>query len=653
MRLGYLYSRYPVLSQTFCDAEMLALERLGFELEIGSVHPPLTSLRHEHIACLRAPIHYAPPQEILKISEKTAKTNGNWPRDLVDRHERKYGAGVKAEQRARNALYFADHFKRRGVDHVHVHFANRAAHTAMFLKEISGIPFSVTAHGQDFMKDLGNDDLLREICDAAEFVAAETDYSRDLLRQRCPDSRIHRVYNGMDLTRFPARRYEMSEDTVPRIVSIGRLVAFKGFEHLIDACAQLARRGLNFTCEIIGDGPLRADLEARIKKLNLSDRVHLLGSLSQGAVLEKLWAANIFALASVTDAQGASDVFPTVIIEAMAATRPVVSTHLAGIPESVVHGETGLLVPPEDTMALAEALGRLIQDGKLRLHYGRAGRERIEQHFRIEHTVAPLIQLLRQTPGASQGKAPVTGAATAGPARAGNQIAYLIDRWPDRSLPLLDRELEEMKRRKVPIVPIVCELNSRTRYTRAMEKMAPSLEFLPDPMVIEAEWRANQALAQKLEEDRGQRSVRAPSAIFLRQARFALALTKLLREKNVSHVHATSARALVCALILKKLLNVTVSATIEARAALPREWIQNALSECVGGRLRDRQLVRGSSFLLDKTTFRSAPQQALGLLSQRSGIDLTRLRRGTRFWQEWADLLTRWSGSDRKSKIKN
>ena len=650
MRLGYLYSRYPVLSQTFCDAEMLALERLGFELEIGSVYPPLTSLRHEHIACLRAPIHYAPPQEILKISEKTAKTNGNWPRDLVERHERKYGPGVKAEQRARNALYFADHFKRRGVDHVHVHFANRAAHTAMFLKEISGIPFSVTAHGQDFMKDLGNDDLLRDICAAAEFVAVETDYSRDVLRQRCPNSatKIYRVYNGMDLTRFQARHYEMSEDTVPRIISIGRLVAFKGFEYLIDACAELARRGLNFTCEIIGDGPLRGDLEANIRKLNLSDRVHLLGSLSQGAVLERLWAADIFALPSVTDTQGASDVFPTVIIEAMAAARPVVSTHLAGIPESVVHGETGLLVPPEDTMALAEALGRLIQDPKLRLHYGRAGRERIEQHFRIEHTVTPLIELLQKTPGASQGKAPHRGAATADPATAGNQIAYLIDRWPDRSLPLLDRELEEMKRRNVPIVPIVCELNSRTRYTRAMEKMAPSLEFLPDPMVIEAEWRANQALAQKLEEDRAQRSVRVPSTIFLRQARFALALTKL--QKNVSHVHATSSRALVCALILKKLLNVTVSATIEARPALPREWIQNALSECVGGRLRDRQLVRGSSFLVDKTTFRSAPQRALGLVSQRSGIDLTA---GTRFWQEWADLLTRWSCSDRKSKIEN
>jgi glycosyltransferase involved in cell wall biosynthesis len=649
MRLGYLYSRYPVLSQTFCDAEMLALEQLGFELEIGSVYPPLTSLRHEHIASLRAPIHYAPPQEILRISEKTAKTDGKWPRNLVDRQDQKYGPGAKAEQRARNALYFADYFKRRGVDHVHVHFANRAAHTAMFLKEISGIPFSVTAHGQDFMKDLGNDDLLREIFAAAEFVAAETDYSRDLLRQRCPDSaaKIHRVYNGMDLTRFPAQNDEASINQVPRVISIGRLVAFKGFEYLIDACADLARRGLKFTCEIIGDGPLRGELEARVRKLNLSDRVRLLGSLSQGAVLEKLRGADIFTLASVTDRQGASDVFPTVIIEAMAAARPVVSTRLAGIPESVVHGETGLLVPPEDTMALAEALSRLIEDVKLRLHYGRAGRARIEQHFQINDTVAPLIGLLQKTSAAPQPKAAHRGAATA---KASNQIAYLIDRWPDRDLPLLERELEEMKRRTVPIVPIVCELNSGARYTRAMEKIAPSLEFLPDQMVIEAEWRANHALAQKLEEDRAQQSARAPGAIFLRQARFALVLAKLLREKNVSHVHATSSGALVCALILKKLLNLTVSATIEARPALPREWIQNALSESVGGRLRDRQLVRGDSFLVDKTTFRSAPQQALGRVSQESGIDLTA---GTRFWREWAALLLRWSASDRQSKIEN
>jgi glycosyltransferase involved in cell wall biosynthesis len=652
MRLGYLYSRYPVISQTFCDAEMLALERLGVELEIGSIYPPLTSLRHEHISRLRAPIHYAPPQKILRIWEKEAKTGrtaGKWPRHLVDRHERKYGPGVKAEQRARNALYFADFFTRNRVDRFHVHFANRAAHTALFVKEISGIPFSVTAHGQDFMKDLGNDDLLREICAGAEFVAAETDYSRELLCQRCPDSaaKFYRIYNGIDLEPFPDP-LPPKENTAPRIISVGRLVAFKGFEHLIDACAELARRSLDFTCEIIGDGPLRDDLQAKIDMLNLSPQVSLLGSLSQGAVLEKLRSADIFALASVTDPQGASDVFPTVIIEAMTAARPVVSTRLAGIPESVLHGETGLLVSPGDTTELAQALEQLMRDPGQRSRLGRAGRARVEQHFRIEHTVAPLVELLQKTSVVSPRNAPHRGVATVDAAIVNRQIAYLIDRWPDKDLPLLEHELQQMKRRNVPIVPIVCELNSAARLTRPMEQLSLSMEFLPDAMVMEAEWRANPALAQRLEEERAQKDIRAPSAIFLRQARLALVVRRMLQEKKVSHVHATSSRALVCALILQELLDVTVSATIEPRPELPLNWIESALRKCKGGRLSDRELLRerSSSFVFDKAAFCSTPRKVVGLLGKNIGIDLTT---GASFWQEWARLLVRWSGEKAKS----
>jgi glycosyltransferase involved in cell wall biosynthesis len=646
MRLGYLYSRYPVISQTFCDAEMLALERLGIQLEIGSVYPPLTSLRHEHIARLRAPVRYAPPQEILKIWEKDAKTTGKWPGALVDQHEQKYGPSFKAEQRARNALYFADLFARNGVDHFHVHFANRAAHTAIFLKEISGIPFSITAHGQDFMKDLGNNDLLREICAAAEFVAAETDYSRDLLRQRCPESaaKIYRVYNGIDLEFFSVP-YPSTANPVPRIISVGRLVAFKGFDYLVDACGELVGRALDFTCEIIGDGPLRDDLQAKIDTLKLAPRVKLLGSLSQGAVIEKLRIADIFALASVTDRQGASDVFPTVIIEAMAAARPVVSTRLAGIPELVAHGETGLLVAPGDTGALAQTLEELIRDPGLRSRYGRAGRARIEQHFPIEHTVAPLVELFEKTSasrrephqrGASHPPSPGYGVAGSEAATAGHQIAYLIDRWPDKDLPLIERELGEMKRRGVSIVSFVCELNSVARLSRSMERMAPWLEFLPDTMVIEAEWRANPGLAQKLEEERAQQESRSPSAIFLRQARFALVLRSLLMERKISHVHATSSRVLVCALILQKLIDVTVSATIEPRTELQRDWVKAALPRCVGGRVHDRKLLetQNGSFVLDKT----------------GGFHLTGR---TKFWQQWAELLLRWSCSDQKSKIKN
>jgi glycosyltransferase involved in cell wall biosynthesis len=658
MRLGYLYSRYPVISQTFCDAEMLALERRGIELVIGSVYPPLTSLRHEHISRLRAPIHYAPPQEILRILERNAKTTRKWPRDLVQQHDARYGPVAKAEQRARNALYFAEFFARSGMDHVHVHFANRAAHTAVFLKEISGIPFSVTAHGQDFMKDLGSDDLLREICAAAEFVAAETDYSRDLLRQRCPNSaaKILRVYNGVDLECFPAPR-SCNGNRILQIVSVGRLVPFKGFDDLIDACAELARRRIDFVCDIIGDGPLRETLQAKIEQLDLSSQVNLLGSLSQGAVLEKLQAADIFALASTTDAQGATDVFPTVILEAMASALPVISTRLAGIPELVVDGETGLLAPPGDSKALAHALEQLLGDPELRLRFGHAGRAQIEQHFRIEHTVAPLIQMLerscsrRPAGDASVSRSPLLAATessrrgashppshSSGVAgsEAATEVAYLIDRWPDCELPLLEREVEEMKRRNVPILPFVCELNSSGRLNGALEGVAPSLEFLPDAMVLEAEWRTNPALAQQLEEDRAQQTSRAPGAIFLRQGRFALVLRKLFQEKNISHVHATSSRALVCALMLKKLLGVTVSATIEQRSELSREWIQNALSECVGGRLGSRKMVeqRSGAFFLDKTT-----RKTLGQITQKIHIDLTT---GSRFWQQWAELLETW-----------
>jgi hypothetical protein len=104
--------------------------------------------------------------------------------------------------------------------------------------------------------------------------------------------------------------------------------------------------------------------------------------------------------------------------------------------------------------------------------------------------------------------------------------------------------------------------------------------------------------------------------------------------------------------MLKKLLGVSVSATIEPRSELPREWIQNALSECVGGRLSSRKLVDqlGGAFFLDKTTFRSAPKKTLGRITQKTHIDLTT---GSRFWQQWAELLLRWSVSDRKSEIKN
>ncbi len=629
MRLAYLYSRYPVLSQTFCDMEMLELERRGFELIIGSIHSPLTSLRHAHLAHLRAPIQYAPPSSILRIWEKKAKQNGRWPQTLIEAHERQYGPHFKAALRARNALYFADLFRREGADHCHVHFANRAAHTALFLKQLAGIPFSVTAHGQDFMADLGQDDLLAEICAAAEFVAAETDYSRDLLRKRCPESaaKIHRVYNGIDLTNFRTVTVASNSTAPARILSVGRLVAFKGFSCLIEACAHLKSQQLDFSCHIVGDGPLREELQARISELQLEGVVTLRGSLTQAEVFEELKNCDIFALASTTDRAGASDVFPTVIQEAMATARPVVSTRLAGIPETVLDGETGLLVTPDDVAALTGALKTLLRDRDMRLRFGAAGRARIEQHFQIQTTVAPLIDLFERSSAISTTRSHTTSVLEK------NQIGYIIDVWPDERSPMLDCELLALERRRVPVVAFVCRTPANLRFSAAMEQVAPRLIFLPDAMAIEAEWQVNRNLAQALENDRANEEHRAPADIFLQQARFAIALRKLVSEKNVSHLHATSSRALICGLMLKKMLRLSLSVTIEANPALSRPVIESVLEKCVGGRISDRKLNGrfGNRFIVEPK---------LSKLMRMIGIGLTR---SNDFWQEWAEQLERWS----------
>ena len=394
MRLGYLYSRYPVLSQTFCDAEMLELERRGFDLVIASMYPPKTPIRHEYLANLRAPVHYAPEKAALEKLVKTAKRQGRWPEALITEHERKYGPEYKAALRARNALFFVDLFERERVSHIHVHFANRAAHTALFVKAISGIPFSVTAHGQDFMTDLGNAELLCEIFAGAEFVGAETDYSRDLLASQCGDSaeKFFRVYNGIPLRKFEHRTAEVGSSRAVRLVSIGRLVPFKGFDVLIDACAALRRERVEFTCEIIGEGELREELEARIEANGLRGQLTLAGARSQDYVLAALARCDVFVLAAKVDDRGASDVFPTVIAEAMTSAKPVVSTTVAGIPELVADGETGVLVAPREPAVLATAIKRLIDNAALREQMGRAGRERIETHFTIERTIEPLLQ---------------------------------------------------------------------------------------------------------------------------------------------------------------------------------------------------------------------------------------------------------------------
>ena len=341
---------------------------------------------------------------------------------MVAEHAARYGEKYDPVRRARHAVYFADLLRKRGVEHLHVHFANRATHAALFIHALTGLPFSFTAHAQDFLVDLGSDELLGEMCARAAFVATVSDWSRRELIKRCPEAetKIQRVYNGLPLDRWPDPDPGKTVFAPWRIFSVGRLVEFKGFDDLIAACARLQARGVAFRCEIAGDGPLRGTLARQIDELDLSGSVRLLGMLPQAEIRARLAECDVFALACRLDEKGACDVLPTVILEAMAAGRPVVSTRLAGVPEMVDHGQTGWLVEPGNVPALAAALDALGHDPGLRQRFGVAGRAKLEADFSSAGTTRQLAALFSKTRAETVAPLP-----SAGPG-----VVCLLDRWP-------------------------------------------------------------------------------------------------------------------------------------------------------------------------------------------------------------------------------
>lgn len=616
MRIAYLFSRYPIVSQTFCDTEILALEKMGVELEIHSVYPPPTSFRHGHAARMKAEIFYAPSASILKMGEAAAKKNGRWPARLIAEHDRKYGTAYKAPLRARNALYFADRFTARGITHFHVHFANRAAHTALFIKAISGIPFSISTHGQDFMTDLGNDDLLREICREAEFVANETEFSKGLVAGLCPDSaaKMVRVFNGMDLSNFPAPE-PMTQNPVPRIVSTGRLIEFKGFHHLIPACALLRDRGVPLECEIVGEGPWRPQLQGLIEQHALQGSVRLLGSLPQEEVFQKLRGADIFALPCVVDQKGASDVFPTVILEAMASGKPVVSTRLAGVPEQIEHERTGLLVEPGDEAGLADALERLLRSPELRESYGSAARRRIETEFAVEQTVLPLKALYEKYVPPS-----------VAPARPTAGVACLVGSWPGSDR--VEAELRQVRSLFPGAPQYALHASTATAPEHAVETLR-HLEFLPDGMVLEGEWQQERELARQMETWRVDLGQKLSSETFLRHARYALFLRRSLVRDGIRHLHVLTANELLVGWMLRRLCGVTLSASVEEESAeLPGSVLVKLAREFTGLRTPRRDIAWAGE--LAKSP--NAP-----FISTAKG------KRGLPLDPEWLAKLTEWS----------
>ncbi len=574
--IAYLFSRYPVVSQTFCDSEMLALEKSGVSLSVGSINAPPNSFRHGRLATLRAEAFYPPPPGVLESLKAEAVGDGSWAplATLVARHDRVYGEGFKAETRARNALYFARLFRRKGVDHVHVHFANRATHTALFMKAL-GLPFSFTAHAQDFMVDLGNDALLAEMCREAEFVVAVSDFSRELLRARCPDSaeKIHRVYNGIEPADFPAARMRREGEPL-RIIAIGRLIEFKGFHHLVEACGLLGKKGIAFECVVIGEGPWRGALEKMAASEGVAESLRFAGVLGQEAVKAELARSDVFCLPSIVDSKGASDILPTVIMEAMACGLPVVSTTLAGIPEMVEHAKTGLLVEPGEVGEvgpLADALAEIAADPERAARFGANGKVRAGEIFSLATTSA---QLKRHFDAAIMPGGAESVAAS---------VLYLVGQCPPDPAQQLDEELA-----LALADPAFAVLVARA------DLDAPGtlpVDYLPDGIVLEADWRAAADSVALLEERRNALGTAVEGEDFFREARRALHLAGLMKKRGLDHVHAARADTVLCAWLIIQLNGATATAAIEDKPATSRSLLAKLLRDFQPVSVSDAKLV--------------------------------------------------------------
>jgi glycosyltransferase involved in cell wall biosynthesis len=263
-----------------------------------------------------------------------------------------------------------------------------------------GIPYSVQARAYDIHRR-ENLYALRYILENADFIVTNTKYNESYLKTllKVKDwEKIHTIYNGINLERFNPKSDEENIVKQPTILSVARLTEQKGLVYLLKACQILREKGYPFRCEIIGapvDTNYHTKLKILHKKLELEDCVFFLGVQSFNMVMEKYKNADFLVLPCLIAEDGSRDITPNALIEAMAMKLPVISTNITGIPEIVEDGVNGIIIPPCNERALAEAMKTLIDDHSLRKKLGANGRKKVIEKFDMNKNVVQYIRLFK------------------------------------------------------------------------------------------------------------------------------------------------------------------------------------------------------------------------------------------------------------------
>jgi len=399
-RVAFVLKGYPRLSETFIAQEIAALERRGLQILIVSLRRPTDRRTHPVHAEIRAQVVYLPEylyQEPLRVlrawwrvrrwpSYRAARAQ--WLRDLwrdpTPNRGRRFG----------QALVLAEELP-GDIAQLHVHFLHTPASVTRYAAILRGLAWSGSAHAKDIWTTPEWEK--REKLASCEWLVTCTEANRAHLAPLAPQGRVELVYHGLDLARFPQAavthpaRDGASAQEPAVILSVGRLVAKKGTDVLLEALARLPA-DLHWRFVHVGGGPLSRALERHARSLGIAERVAWRGALPQDELLREYRAADVFALASRVAADGDRDGLPNVLMEAQSQAIPCVATTLSGIGELIENGVTGLLVAPESPDALAKALASLIRDPARRRAIGEAGRARIASRFGLDSNIERLAE---------------------------------------------------------------------------------------------------------------------------------------------------------------------------------------------------------------------------------------------------------------------
>ena len=419
MRIAYLCNRYPAISLTFIQGEVRALRRLGMIVDTFAIRRAfrdhlLSDVDRQEFASTYAVL---PPNVVDVV-----------PTHLTAflRHPVRYVSTLALALRLRprglrgavwQCFYFAEAILiwrqccQRGIRHIHAHFANVATDVALLATHFGGgeredWSWSFTLHGPVEFFDVSQSRLPEKLR-RAKFVVCISDFARSqamaFLDQR-QWNKLRVVHCGVDPSAFqPDGKAHMPAQTNSlHVLNVGRLIGLKGHALLLNALALLRDRGIDAKLTIVGDGPTRARLESLAASIGITDAVSFAGAVGQGEIAAFYRAADVFCTPSFAEG------IPVVLMEAMAMHLPVVATRIAGIPELVHHGTTGLIVSPGRPDQLADALKRLALDPARRRVMGEEARAKVRAQFDIRRSARMLRDIFTAELGFSAADDPMT-----------------------------------------------------------------------------------------------------------------------------------------------------------------------------------------------------------------------------------------------------